>query len=87
MSRRVVMVRFRSTGPTVSTQTVEIGAAGSSLTLTKAQSVPGTIQLYGGTLTDTFGLTVGGGAKLIGKGVVVGPISGLVVQLKPPAAC
>ena len=57
-------------------QTVEIGAAG-TLTLTQLESMTnGTIQLDGGTLTDAAGVSVGKGAKLLGKGVVVGPISG-----------
>ncbi|HXA24531.1 MAG TPA: Hint domain-containing protein, partial [Acetobacteraceae bacterium] len=57
-------------------QTVEIGAA-STLTLTQLESMTnGTIKLDGGTLTDAAGVSVGKGAKLLGKGVVVGPISG-----------
>jgi hypothetical protein len=58
------------------TQTLEIGAT-ASLTLGVGESIThGTIKLDGGSLTDTTGLTIGAGAKLIGTGTVTGPIAG-----------
>jgi hypothetical protein len=49
-------------------QTLEVGSGG-NLTISAAQSVTnGTIQLAGGTLTDTLGLTVGSGATLTSSG-------------------
>jgi hypothetical protein len=52
------------------------GAAG-NLTINAAESITkGTIQLDGGTLTDTAGITVGSLAVLIGKGKVAAPLSG-----------
>ena len=57
-------------------QTLEIGVAG-ALTINAAESITnGEIQLDDGTLTDNAGLTVGSGAKLIGKGTVTGAIAG-----------
>jgi hypothetical protein len=50
-------------------QTLEIGATG-NLTIQPAESYTnGTIQLDGGTLTDSNGVTVGNGATLQGSGV------------------
>jgi large repetitive protein len=66
------------TGTNSANQTVEIGAAG-SLTLSKGQSIVGTIKLDGGNsaLTDTSGLSVNGGALLIGSGLVNAGITGV----------
>ena len=79
------------TGTNSTNQAVEIGATG-SLTLSKAQSIVGTIRLDGGssTLTDTSGLSVNGGALLIGSGSVNAAITGLQARAtssKRRAAC
>ena len=51
-------------------QTLEIGSGG-ALTLSAAENITnGTIQLAGGTLTDTSGLAIGSGAHLNGFGAV-----------------
>jgi autotransporter passenger strand-loop-strand repeat protein len=59
-----------------SNQILEIGATG-DLTIGAAESITnGTIQLDGGSLTDTAGITVSSGAMLTGKGVVNSPLTG-----------
>lgn len=56
-------------------QTLEIGTAG-KLTISAAENISGgKIQLDGGTLTDTSGVTIGSGATLSGAGAVVGAIT------------
>lgn len=58
-------------------QTLEIGAAGSSLTISASESITGGhIQLDGGTLADASGITLGAGATLSGMGTVSAPVSG-----------
>ena len=57
-------------------QTLEVGSA-ANLSIAAAESVTsGTIQLDGGTLSDTAGLAIGSGALLVGIGTVAAPLSG-----------
>ena len=57
-------------------QTLEIGAGG-NLTISASENITsGHIQLDGGTLTDTSGITLSSGATLSGKGTVSAPLSG-----------
>ena len=56
--------------------TLEIGAAAALTIGTGTNLTSGTIQIDGGTLTDSLGLTIGSGATLIGSGTVSGPLSG-----------
>lgn len=61
---------------TSSTQTLEIGAT-ANVTFSASESITnGKIQLDGGVLTVTTGLTLGSGASLIGKGTVGAAITG-----------
>jgi hypothetical protein len=51
-------------------QTLEIGASGSLAVGTKESITNGKIELDGGTLTDSIGISVGSGAHLTGWGAV-----------------
>jgi large repetitive protein len=58
-------------------QTLEIGPTGSLTISSSAESITaGTIQLDGGTLSDSAGITIGNRATLTGKGTVAGVLKG-----------